>query len=780
MHKFRTILAICLALVVFGSSRAGTVAVPLTDDKPREKIYLHVDKAFYMPGEIVWFKAYVVDAQTHKPMDISHVAYVEVLNHQNQRVMQTKVPLGAGETQSGSWFIPHELTSGRYQVVAYTTLMKQFGETAFFDTYIDIVNPIQEQSEPVERSSAEVLQLFPESGRFLDGIATNVGFKLADARGHGRTFQALVFEDDSVEVAHLHSNRFGMGSFQFTPYGNRQYTIRIIQDGQSEAIDVDFPQIENNGYVINVVRDGEKGFQLRVAGTSHHADKPLVLTASSNVGGTEMNWDIRLSPNAEASLFLSTDELPMGVVNVTLSEVNGTPVAERLIFRPGGIQFLDVKAELSAATAAQRAELALSVSVPADQMTDSPDLSVSVFQVDDLQQVPNGRMAAYLQLQSEVKGYIEDVDYYLSTGDPQVLDDLDVLLLTQAWRKIVPAGGERHIAEYKSHRISIRFTESATGQPITNEMSFLSIPETDGALYVATTDSVGVATFNVRNMYGTKQVIAQLASNRYMNYEADILSPFAGRPLRDVIANYSRQALTPDIVKKSVDAQAEHVFNRKERGIYQQVDGNLLPFFGSGDITYWLDDYTRFVLMEEVLREYVTEVNVRRSRNDYSFRILNKDNNVYFDGAPLILLDGIPLFSANEIIDYDPLQVEKIDIVTGRYYYGQGIFDGIVNFSTYDGHIEGFELDEKAKVFQYEGLQYEREFYVPQHGEGSSPRLPDFRNVLLWVPRLAIDEGGNATLRIATSDLSGRFAVVVQGVDNQGRIAHHLRYFNVN
>lgn len=39
-----------------------------------------------------------------------------------------------------------------------------------------------------------------------------------------------------------------------------------------------------------------------------------------------------------------------------------------------------------------------------------------------------------------------------------------------------------------------------------------------------------------------------------------------------------------------------------------------LPFFGRETIKYELDDYVRFSTMEEVLREYVRELNVKKKK----------------------------------------------------------------------------------------------------------------------------------------------------------------------
>ena len=56
----------------------------------KEKIYLQTDKSFYISGEILWFKSYVVDAALNKFSPLSKVAYVEVLNRDSKPVIQGK------------------------------------------------------------------------------------------------------------------------------------------------------------------------------------------------------------------------------------------------------------------------------------------------------------------------------------------------------------------------------------------------------------------------------------------------------------------------------------------------------------------------------------------------------------------------------------------------------------------------------------------------------------------------------------------------------------------
>lgn len=781
MNAYKMIVAFCLVIGSLGCLPAASVAEAKGEIDLCEKIYLHIDKAFYMPGEIVWFKAYVVDASTGKPIDVSRVVYVEVVDPRGEPALQAKVPVGASETNSGSLYIPPDISTGRYRLVAYTALMESEGPESFFTAYIDIVNPLQETAFAASADLPDVLQFFPESGQMLDGVGTHMGFKLLDGRGNGRAFEATVFEQDTIEVARIRGNRFGMGRFPFTPRKGVAYTVRLTSGTASDAnLQVTFPAIVDDGYLFNMQRSSGNAFQVCFLGTSQHVNKSLTLLARSHAGFRQ-RWTIRLDAQGQTALQVGLEELPAGVVCFTLFDPDGRPVAERLVFKPGDLQ-VPLRMTVGQPVVSHREQVNISVQVPEVLLADSLDASAAVFKVDALQRVPNAQLGAYLHLQAEVKGHIEDIAYYFSSDADVVQDDLDLLLLTQAWRKINPPDTPK-IPEYKSHLVSIRFSEQRSGQPIRNEMAFLSVPSTNGATYTAVTDSNGVAAFSVRKIYGTKQIIARLASSPSGAYDAEVLSPYADRHENLAVSGVlPDEYLSSDLHARSIEAQATHVYHRRERGRYQPVDEFLLPFYGRGDVTYRLDDYTRFVLMEEVLREYVTEVSVRRNRDEYGLRVLDADNNVYFQGDPLILLDGIPLVHANEIMGYDPLKVEKIDVVTGKYYYGTGVYDGIVSLSTYGHRLDGFELDEQMKVFTYDGLQYEREFYVPPYGDGmeSNARLPDFRNVLLWTPRLVFDETGVASLQVVTSDLSGRFAVVVQGVDKEGRTVYHVDYFDVN
>src|SRR3569623_1642209 len=90
-----------------------------TSNHLQEKVYVHTDRSYYLCGDILWFKAYVENADNNKPLSVSKVVYVEVLNNQHQPVLQGKIAVKNG-SGSGSFELPLSLGSGNYELRAYT------------------------------------------------------------------------------------------------------------------------------------------------------------------------------------------------------------------------------------------------------------------------------------------------------------------------------------------------------------------------------------------------------------------------------------------------------------------------------------------------------------------------------------------------------------------------------------------------------------------------------------------------------------------------------------
>src|SRR5450755_3879313 len=79
----------------------------------QEKVFVHVDRSFYLAGETIWFKVYGVDENFLRPTAGSRVAYAEIVGKDQKAVLQARVALTDGKGD-GSFQIPVSLPSGNY------------------------------------------------------------------------------------------------------------------------------------------------------------------------------------------------------------------------------------------------------------------------------------------------------------------------------------------------------------------------------------------------------------------------------------------------------------------------------------------------------------------------------------------------------------------------------------------------------------------------------------------------------------------------------------------
>jgi len=147
---------------------------------PQEKIHLHTDRDFYLPGEKIWFKAYVADAATHEHATNSRYVYVELINSHDslfRRVMIRPVD----NMFYGDIFLPEMAVEGNYTLRAYTRYMENLGDDYFFKKNIQIgtlsydnKQPAKQFELPLSDSQTCLLTVSRKDKKVLIGIQKSV------------------------------------------------------------------------------------------------------------------------------------------------------------------------------------------------------------------------------------------------------------------------------------------------------------------------------------------------------------------------------------------------------------------------------------------------------------------------------------------------------------------------------------------------------------------------------------------------------------------------------
>ena len=109
------------------------------EEFPVEKAYLHLDKHTFTLGEDLWFSAYLVAGGEQVPSPLSKTLYVDFFDGDglllSQKVVKIENGRGAGDFQ-----IPRFGKTGEYQIRAYTSWMRNFGEEYFFSQTFRVVD----------------------------------------------------------------------------------------------------------------------------------------------------------------------------------------------------------------------------------------------------------------------------------------------------------------------------------------------------------------------------------------------------------------------------------------------------------------------------------------------------------------------------------------------------------------------------------------------------------------------------------------------------------------
>ena len=122
---------------------------------PQEKIYVQTDKAGYLSGERIWFRAHMVDALTHRPIFMSRYIYMELIGPLDDLVQRVKVRPDSTGAYSGHIDLEDDLAQGAYTLRAYTQYMRNRGEEFFFRRSIQVLDPFSLQLEPVVTFNVE-------------------------------------------------------------------------------------------------------------------------------------------------------------------------------------------------------------------------------------------------------------------------------------------------------------------------------------------------------------------------------------------------------------------------------------------------------------------------------------------------------------------------------------------------------------------------------------------------------------------------------------------------
>ncbi|QHT67678.1 hypothetical protein GXP67_14080 [Rhodocytophaga rosea] len=745
-----------------------------------DKVYLHTDRAAYTNGETLWLKAYQVHAADHRPHALSRVIYIELLNSRNQAVLKQKMRVENGYGY-GQFTIPDNLPSGTYILRAFNNWMRNSSDDFFFTKTIRVFNLAQTEPTntlPLATNSTFDLQFFPEGGNLIEGLKSSIAFKAVNTAGESIPVEGTIVTAKGDTITSFKSFHAGMGAFELQPVSGQKY-LASVRLTDSTAATFALGQALSSGMVLHASNTTPGTIQVRI---QSNARQKGILVAQSR--GT-LYFSEQIDLAAKQVYDIPTATIPDGILAITLFDELGNPQAERLSF-VNKQQNLRIQVNPNKKIYEPREKITLDISVTDAQGNPvSANLSMAVTDAG-LPQVHQPDILSYLLLSSDLKGNIEQPSYYFSE-DPKAKQALDYLLMTQGWRRftwqdilnnnIFP---EQKFEMEGGISIGGRLKNANDAAVVPNQLVILSAPGAVPPFQQQYTDQSGNFYFSDLHFNDDKEVFLQVPStinDVAVKAEVDTTMEvgFAGTYISAIDAaqakeftEKSKKRIQIETMYKQEDTDTIFVEaatpGKNKKNPYTLIDA-------APDHNIELDNYNEFPDMIEVLREIVPGILLQSKKGVINgLRILDIKRKLYFKENPMYFIDGIPVYSAQDVFKLDPGMVETIEVY-GRpeklARFEQLGKNGVLAIHT---RTQDYYPEDAKNLFQIpmRGYLAGREFYSPVYENTQTSRKPDFRPVAYWNSRVISDANGKASVSFYNPDNITTYQIQIEGISGEG------------
>lgn len=222
------------------------------------------------------------------------------------------------------------------------------------------------------------------------------------------------------------------------------------------------------------------------------------------------------------------------------------------------------------------------------------------------------------------------------------------------------------------------------------------------------------AVFYTNGINGKQPLVLSAISSTGATLPIEMINPFEAllpRNLPHLVFHYKRS----EVESRSMDMQRHQIAitpTKRELQLGDHTDDtaeDVVPLdydetvFGiKPDLSYNLDEYRQFLTIREVLLEYVVYVS-NRTINGVSKLIVRKEDAAYDTSSPtLVLIDGMPVIDTERLLNYDARRIHHINIYSGQYTFGNGVYNGILSFVTRSGRLTNYPTEPNMQYLVYE------------------------------------------------------------------------------
>ncbi|HZY38594.1 MAG TPA: carboxypeptidase-like regulatory domain-containing protein [Mucilaginibacter sp.] len=648
------------------------------------------------------------------------------------------------------------------------------------------------------------VQFFPEGGQLITGVRSKIAFKAIRPNGLGIDIKGTITDNNNNVVTDFSSSHLGMGVFVLTPEDGKTYTAHVTYaDGTSAA--PEFPKVGSDGIDLSLDNNDPNVLNLKLlcddAFLKDFKDKTFFILGKS--GGAICFAAKMVLKDLLYSAPIPKSKFPTGIAQLTLFTDDGEPVSERVAFIQHNDQ-MNLAVNSDHPDYATRQMVKLNITAKNAEQPAVGNFSVAVI---DESKVPFDENAettilTNLLLTSDIKGYIEQPNYYFNHPDQKAVADLDILLLTQGYRRFsyddILNNKMPVLKYYPEESISISGTlRGNNGIPVNHGNVHISIPDKN---FFSNTVTDADGRFRFANLVFPDS--AKVVVSARDNPRASELSlTLDGEHAQSIPINYNEpdqitnidSVLSAYLTNSKIQYSNLHMLKEvivKDTKIVKTVShkdfGNLATLPDQPDHLIKADQFSGCNNILDCLKGLAAGM-IFDNENFYVFQDYSQGKRIpvqiFVKGTPV----DINYLMTLNVADVESVEIflkDQLGIVNSTYNTNGAIVINMRKLETTKISYQDLKqiLGNHYEVTLYpRGYQPLKTFYLPRY---TGPRINqpaqiDLRSTIYWNPNVTTDKTGNATLQYYNADGTGTYRVTIEGIDKDGNLGRQVYRYTV-
>ena len=777
----------------FASISFGQLPEQLIEDVSKnytvEKIYFHYDKQYYKAGETIWFKAYLM--QGFLPATTSTTLNILLLNDSGKVIDNKILPVAGGSIAQGNFNLSTTLPSGSYTIVANTVHMKNFGTENFYTHSFNIYNrKLLKSSDGF--SDGTSIYFLPEGGNFIAGIPNIIAFKCVDKWGYPLEMSGSVTDIQGKNVVTFKTTHDGMGLFKIIPVLGEKYIASCnIINGIQKNISLPFVQAEGNQ--LNITRrDGKIYFEVDKSTVTNEKYLPEYL-----LGVEENSIALKAPLTSRASIVKGTvpvDNLETGILQLTVFNKMHQALAERLVFI--NKQDFQITAEfysdIKNMSARQKNEFSF---VLPDTLQGSYSVAVTDGGIYNGKNNGENILSRFL-ISNQLKGYIHNASYYLQQNDVVHTERLDLVMLTNGWRRYswdeILNNKLPKVFYNESNFISLNglVKNKTTGVTMGNTKFTAIIKTKKGDAKFM--DFVNVKSLDDGSFTIPSLIFEDTAKLSFVNSFTD------GIPLKVELQSTSLHSIINENdyrIKPAKFTTSENVLEslnntESENGITlntiflksftKKVSVKTEEKYASSSIGGMANTTLDFIKnpprsgglnILEYLKSRLPGVNISGRPGSYAIQLRTVISMSAAVPDVSVFIDGVPA-NPDQASNYSMNDIALVQLYSSNVRAGVG--GALVFYTKQQTDREDKKVLEKGELIPVSGYSPVKQFYSPNYLlEEDASIIKDERTTLYWNPNLTSNgKSRKVSFSFYNSDKAKKYNVVVEGMTKDGKFLH--------